>query len=49
MSLLRSLWRGFVRLFGLDTCPVPKASVTAPETAEQRARRIRAQRVMRHL
>lgn len=39
MGLLRALWQGFQRLFGLNTCPTPPT--VHRETAQQRATRER--------
>jgi len=47
MSRIDTLWRGLVRLFGLDTCPVPAATVAHRETPEQRALRERLERALR--
>ena len=38
MAPLVKLWRGFVRLFGLDTCPVPPAAPGDPAQEALRAR-----------
>ncbi|MBI4081003.1 MAG: hypothetical protein HY423_00190 [Candidatus Lambdaproteobacteria bacterium] len=46
MAFLARLWRGFVRLFGLDTCPVPLAPAR-PATDRQQATRERLERTLR--
>lgn len=46
MTILVGFWRGFLRLFGLDTCPVPSAQ-SQFATPQQRAARARPERLLR--
>lgn len=45
MGWLSRLWHGFVRLFGLNTCPTPPAP-SRPRTPRERAVRERLERVL---
>lgn len=45
MSLLRAIWQGFQRLFGLNTCEAPLPP--RRETPAQRATRERLERRLR--
>lgn len=45
MTLLVRLWHGFLRLFGLDACPLPPQAGT--RTPQQQAVRSRLGRLLR--
>jgi len=46
MALFARIWHGFLRLFGLDACPVPPGQARAA-TPQQRATRARLERLLR--
>lgn len=45
-ALFRSSWRGFLRFFGLDACPVVP-DLSRRQTPEERATRERLERLLR--
>jgi hypothetical protein len=45
MAFLTRLWHGFVRLFGLDTCPLPPP--VQSRTPRQKAAHSQVERLLR--